>query len=244
MTSVTCRQKQNLQAAIAALYETFARYPLQPYREGSPCYADETAYQRLRNAPLDKLTAFDLNRFACNVLTVRETEAATDYQHFLPRLLELIAFDARNFYWSELVIGKLNSAGWHHWPRAEQFAVERYLMALWEYILSEYTSPSIAASAFLIATGQVVRDLHPFLEVWRNTRSVTAIRHLTALIWWDLDFDTEPEPGLGQHQSQEIRDWLFEPDTIQRLQQAFCEHRNDPFAADLDMAVGILAGAK
>jgi len=242
MTSTTHRQKQNLRDAIAVLYDTFSAYPLRPYLKGAPCCADEVAYQRMQVTPLQHLTAFDLNRFACNVLTVWGME--TDYKHFLPRLLELIAFDARNFYWSELVIGKLNSANWRNWPRAERRAVEYYLMALWEYILSEYTSPSIEASAFLISVGQVTDDLKPFLEVWRKTPSVTAIRHLTSLIWWDFDLDPDldREPELEQQRSQEIRNWLCEPDTLQCLQQAFCEHRDGPLADDLDMAVEILAG--
>ena len=86
-----------LRKAIADLYNVFEDYHLDSHVEGCPCCVTKDDKKLIEAKVLRELTADDLNHFAFNAMTTWGT--VKDFKHFLPRLLELLAFDKR-FMWS------------------------------------------------------------------------------------------------------------------------------------------------
>ncbi|MEM8677684.1 MAG: hypothetical protein AAGF83_28070, partial [Cyanobacteria bacterium P01_G01_bin.67] len=94
-----------LKQAIADLYEVFEPYHLNSHIVGCPCCVTDDDQKSIRSKILRQLTAEDLNHYAFNaIFTWGEID---DFKHFLPRLLELTAFEPK-FFWSDTVITKLS----------------------------------------------------------------------------------------------------------------------------------------
>jgi len=133
MTGQQSPEETALRAAVENLYTTFARYPLPSQIDVSDS-ATVFDQERLRARPLRELRACDLEKYAFEALTSWGNEL--DFKHYLPRLLDLQAFDAAWFLEAEVLLAKLHHANWRKWPQAEQAAVEAYLTAWREYVLS------------------------------------------------------------------------------------------------------------
>ncbi len=233
-----------LNVAVGELYKVFARcYPLRSHIEGCPHCVGSDDDIALHSKPLRQLTAQELGRYAFKAMTTWGDDH--DFRHFLPRLLELLAFDSQLAINPEILLGKLHYANWHSWPNVEQRSIEAYLKATWRVVLASYPSipPYWDTDTGLCSIAQAIDDLGADLDYWRQDRSTAACHHLA-------DFVNSNSPHVLKRrrldnpfwhdrrlQEEQVVDWLLEPLTVQALEQAFFDHASGPFAQELSWAV-------
>lgn len=234
-----------LRVAVSALYTTFARYPLRAKVEGCPHCVDASDNRRIHSRPLRELTWDELARYSWKSLTTWGD--ADDFRHFLPRLFELIAYQADPAtvafysypYDEEVLFGKLTYAIWRDWPEGEQAALDDYLIALWRAALAIYPAPT-PVSLWLSCIG-VATNLDPFLTAWRANETASALRHLAGFIEHPLDVFSIPAQRhvwwRGTARGQQMLAWLRDPRTRVYLEDGFFRYVGEPFAADLSRAV-------
>src|SRR5260370_29974077 len=159
-----------------------------------------------------------------------------------------MAFERVGLCSPEILVGKLQYAGWRTWPKGEQAAIEAFLSALWRYVLARcpFTSQSLWRRAVeeLCTIAQAIDDLGPFLSVWRESKEMSARYHLAQLI--DCDgWDTLPDEladgfwAERQAQMRQVIDWVLEPATLEILRQTMAQAPAE-FVPELAEAVELL----
>lgn len=233
-----------LRSAVEGLYAAFAGYPLRAHVDGCPCCTDDADHRRIHARPLRELSGEDLSRFAFKALTTWGT--ADDLRHFLPRLLELIAFDDLEVN-PEIVLGKLVYADWRSWPPTEQSAVERYADSLWRTFLASFPSavpPLPDADTALCTVAQVVDDLRPLLAYWQGVPCIAHLRHLARFVVQDSGHLMQTAAsGFWEErpaQWEQVRTWRRDPSLRQVLEEGFFRHAHEPFADELAAAADAL----
>lgn len=232
---------RELDAAIAELYAAFAHRPAPVHVAGCPHCVDDADHALLTAQPLRHLTTRHLARYAHKAISTWGD--AGDLAHFLPRLLELLA---REPGWvdPEILLGKLELAGWRSWPAGEVAAVERYLAALWRANLASYPS-GLEAGDLLRAIAGAVDDLGPLLAIWDTDPGVAALRHLAQLVIGNRDAlwrtGALRRSGWRAPQLAQATAWLRRPAILERLERGFFGHAAAPFAAELSDAHDCLA---
>lgn len=238
-----------LHAAVGALYTTFERYSLRKNVRGCPHCVDQFDNAAIHSRPLHELTWDELARYSWKTLTTWGD--ADDLRHFLPRLFELIAFQADPAtsafysypYNEEVLFGKLDYAGWREWPTTEQAALDTYFMALWHAALATYPSAT-AIDTWLSSIGAAT-DPAPFLAAWRADERVAALRHMADFVLDNLNLAVGAQVAFsvfwkkGAHRRQ-VTDWLCDPQTRERLERGFFQFADEPLAAELSRAVQYL----
>jgi hypothetical protein len=175
------------------------------------------------------------------------------FKYFLPRILELLA---PGLDWGpEIILGKLDYAGWRSWSKGEQAAVENYCRSLWSHVL---TTAGCKAGGFLAGFAQICDDLQWFLTEWAQQlpQSPEATHGLLefvvldvgddergfTLLWLDMVGDgaiarSTVESGQARRfklgpwweergeQERQVLDWVFSPTTISSLEGACTAHR-------------------
>jgi hypothetical protein len=250
-----------LQLAVDKLYITFAKYPLQKLITKLPglrLAEDPNLYKR----PLKAISGKELDGLAIG--GYEEWGITKDYKHFLPRILDLLAFEPEEIvggFDASLILfnlyQSLASRDWDDEAVQELEAIETYLLALWRVVLKNFpdflsTEAILHGSSFILSTDDlfrgialVVRNIEPFLKAWRDNNSVDAFRHLSHFIishsdsiWRDWELQGYWEPCLEK--MQQIIAWLLDPGTKQSLEQAFFDHFSEPYAAEFSKAIEIL----
>ncbi len=117
---------EELEKAIAALYEVFSRYPLSSNIDYSPLLNLNREEKRLRSKALRDLMSTDLSDYTSKAMTVFGDE--DDFKHFLPRILELYVITAQ--FDLDIIIDKLMMAR-PFMDNAEKEAVSRFLGAMY-----------------------------------------------------------------------------------------------------------------
>jgi hypothetical protein len=222
----------DLETAIAGLYDAFAGRPLRPHVEGCPHCVDDSDHAALTAHPLRQLATDQLSKYAHKAMTTWGDR--DDFAHFLPRLLELLARETAPWVDEEILLGKLAYADWRTWPAGEVAAVERYLAALWRAQLSTYPA-HLDPGAMLRAYSQLFDDLGTFLDAWDADDRAPALRHLADFVidHWKLLSGT---PTGRTSQLAQVASWLRRPATLTRLHNGFFAYSNEPFAAELSQA--------
>ncbi len=222
-----------LPAAIEELYSAFGRYGLAERVEGCPCCVSRDDEQRLRSAPLHRMSAGDLSKYAWKALTTWGDE--NDFRHFLPRLFELAADEPDSCLDVQVLFGKLHYGGWQSWPEREQEAISKYLQALWSTTLSGEVEASQIEER-LCCLGRATDDIEPFLQTWIEPPDLLKLRLLAAWLGSGEALGggwREPEPH------SRARTWLLDARTTERLETAFFEGDGAIQAAASDALDGI-----
>ncbi|UZR99627.1 hypothetical protein [Chondrinema litorale] len=122
--------KNNLNAAIEVLYQTFSEYPRNPNIVGCPCCVSDMDKSLLHTSKLRDLVDEDISKYAFKAITTWGD--VDDFKHYLPRIFELTAKQelAVNTF---VVLGKLKIADWRNWDKSEQKAINEFLIAWWIY---------------------------------------------------------------------------------------------------------------
>ncbi|WP_027483493.1 hypothetical protein [Deinococcus pimensis] len=214
--------KGALHAAVEGLYEAFSSYTLPTRVDMSPYRDPERELGALRRLPLRNVPAGDLDAYASHAITTVGDEDLLRYA--LPRLLDLTA--RRELLANEeIVLGKLEAAGWRDWTDRERAAILAFLDAWWADVLDTGVEPNDwRAVTTLGAVAQTNLSLAPYLHVWEARTDDTAADHLASVVnalfeseraelvtdgFWDA------RPGQGA----QLRIWLARPETLARLER-------------------------
>jgi hypothetical protein len=226
--SATSQEWVALDAAIEALYQVFAAYPLRPVIEGCPHCVSREDGDQLHVHPLRDLTPDDVRYYAFKAMTTFGDEV--DFKHFLPRLLELLARELQGGellgFDEEILGGKIALAEYMSWTPTERAAVERFFMAAWRVTLA--TFPSMPAPQTLLCTiAQFASadDLAPYLAIWRHTLTPPALFHVVETV-----FSGYRDPWWPAATWERFDAWLQDDDTVTMLGLAALELRAGDYA--------------
>jgi hypothetical protein len=170
--------------AIEGLYSAFSKYPLPDQTCPCPCCHPTDVNALLHAAPLRKLQWQHLAGYSTEALMVWGDSDC--YKHFLPRIFELVVTDGERFKSPdpERVFGILRYGEWRTWPKAEQDAIELFLLALWEAVLKDPpldgTCPDM--ESWICAISQSEDDLTPYLRQWEKDESHPACLALSGFL--------------------------------------------------------------
>jgi hypothetical protein len=114
-------------AIIERLYGVMSRYRLRPDMDGCPHCVDDQMKESLVGSPLRELSCQELREYGFKAMTTWGD--ASDYKHFLPRILELAATPEGQVHLGfdlDLIARKVKDAGWEEWAPGERAAVIAY----------------------------------------------------------------------------------------------------------------------
>ncbi|WP_344620503.1 hypothetical protein [Dactylosporangium salmoneum] len=217
-----------VRAAVAALYEVFAGYPLRDWTDPCPhCHTadDERA---LRRAPLRELTAEDLRWYATDSLMLWGNLG--DLKHFLPRILEIAATEGFEFPDVEIVYGHLAYGSFAAWPAPERAAVRDLAMAHWRMALAEGVD-LVHFEPVLTGIMLIEDDLTAYLEYWERSDDAATLANLAGyaqeiarILAGERDWNAflavgEPSGPYGAVRPgpAQVVAWLTGPDLAARL---------------------------
>ena len=232
--------REELEKAIANLYDTFAIYPLRSQIEACPCCVKEEDKNLIYTNSLNLLTGSQLNKFAFK--SISTWGIVDDFKHFIPRLLELTAFGSQDFFWANIVIRKLEYANFNNWSEDEKIVIKEYSIALWNYILAEYPAVSLEPESFLYGFSTVFTDLTIFLQIWQNYPSNNALLHLAYFIIHEIDFNKVKVKifCFSETQTKQFMNWLLQPAILDRFERAFFNSIDRPYSNKLAEAFDLL----
>lgn len=248
-------ERQALQAATEGLYTTFASYPLRDVITGCIHCLQQTDVDHLHAVPLRLLTKEDLEGFLGNNAAGTVGDAL-DFKHFLPRLLELVAWEEAEYslvFLPETVSTGVSRHGYATWPQAEQQALRTFCLAWWQAVLAtaprQFFRRDERVETILCAVSQFTEDVTPYLAAWRRTRSGTALTQLWVFIRYHL-MDTNAErwmnPWWGgrERQWQQVEAWVRDPATAIWLQEVWerikARQQQEPPPAVVRLHEGVL----
>lgn len=229
-----------LRQEISNLYKVFELYHLNSHIAGCPCCVTEDDQKLIKSKILNQLTVEDLNNYAFHAISTWGT--IEDFKHFLPRLLELTAFEPKFFWSSDTVIRKLSFAEFDDWTEAEQKVINQYLVALWNYVLSQPPRLKFSASDFIDSLLSVNDELNLFLVIWQKHPSLYSLLHLSEFISYRIDFNKVPIKidYFSQKDTKEFLEWLSKDEIIKKLEQYFFDNLDEPWAEQLATTIDIL----
>lgn len=181
-----------LEAAVEALYDVFVQ-PLPAVMDYCR-HCDDAAYEAALHGPLRDLDPELVDRYVWDAM--HHTGDEDDFRHFVPRVLELLAADALPFVDHSLLLGRLTEAGWSGWAPAEQDAVLRMVVALWDRVLDAHPSGH-DIDDLLCGLGLAFGDLQPLLAAWGVDERLSARRHLRDVLLATADWLVRGEPFVG-----------------------------------------------
>lgn len=218
------KANQTIQEEINNLYQTFAPYQIKPHMEACPCCVYDEDKGRVHSKTLQELSVSDLSKYAYKALSTWGNE--DDFRCFLPRLFEIIIFEAVALTYPEILFGKLPYAKWRKWSLKEQTAIEDYFSALLNYQLDEvepedYTNIESYLCGIAIAT----ENIAPYLRIWESKSSKLAEMHLQLFIsqYQDKLDNNQLEKGfwgICPKQTELVTQWVSK----QRVRKHIGEH--------------------
>lgn len=189
-----------LRERIDAAYAVFAGYP-QP--------SDlESSFRDLTSAPLRELSVDVLGAYAGRALTTLGD--ATDYKHFLPRILEIASASASwDGFEPSIIVSKMTLAGWASWPPRERAAVEGVFDAAWTWARVQHPD-QYDAIGWLCGVALLDLDLREALDGWLVGMTPDAALQLASFL---LNADSLPKAigfweCLDAERRRFIVDWL------------------------------------
>jgi hypothetical protein len=211
-----------LRDAIERVYAAFAhcRLPAVISYCGHCVTAEENDV--LLTVPLRQLTADQLRRYAWKALSTWGDPA--DFQHFLPRLLELLVTgELDDPALPERFVGKVLIYG-SGWPDEAQAAVRSLLDAWWVDTVARYPAPFTAATV-LEALQETGYDPRRYLVRWDGSASEASIRQLADFLqgWPNSSI-------LDDEWTRAITEWIRSGVPSQILEAAKL-HASDPAIA-------------
>ncbi|BAZ43216.1 hypothetical protein NIES4102_02160 [Chondrocystis sp. NIES-4102] len=228
-----------LKQAISHLYKTFESYHLNPPIAGCPCCVGEYEQKLIRSKILNQLTVEDLNHYVYHAVILWGT--IEDFKHFLPRLLELTAFEYESF-WSDIVIIKIAETEFNNWKEEEREVVNQYLLALWNYILSQPPRLNFSAKDFINSLSNINNELKLFLTMWSIHHSPNSLLHLSDFIGHRINLNKLPIKinYFSQKDTKEFLEWVLKEEVIARLEQYFFNNIDEPYIKEIADTIDIL----
>lgn len=232
----------SLDATIDQLYRVFAAYR-QPSRSHVSPWAGiaEAEIRKLYRAPLRGLTEDDLETYARRALSVWGD--VSEFRHYLPRILELIARGRRGWLDVALFLGKLQQADWKSWPADEKAAIECFLRELFHATLSEFPHWPRAGEV-LRGISLAGEPLDWYLQAWSDDKRPSALHHLAELVLDEqVSLLSQKTVNCGIWHPDSLApmgSFLAAPERAAQLENAFLADPEAPHARDVANAADVL----
>ncbi|MBK5961568.1 hypothetical protein CCR97_25665 [Rhodoplanes elegans] len=190
-----------------AIRDAYAVFPEVRWRGRSAtvcaCCVSAQAARALATTRREDLSCELIEAYLGSAHHVSEGSAADEVRHFLPRIFELLAANARfRICGKELALIRLGRGplGWDGqnfrdcWSKAEVDAVDRFLRAYWTDTLArppdlfrragtgEWLFSDDDVEAVLCMIARTDTDLAPFLSLWDADPALAASLHMAALV--------------------------------------------------------------
>ncbi|BDD04013.1 hypothetical protein [Aureibacter tunicatorum] len=168
-------------ASVMNLYQVFSRYPLDKNMQASPIYGDKVKEWNLSisRKPMQEMNGDELSFLAFKVGYTWGTES--DYKHFLPRFLELIASCQEGLIETFMVFQKLEYFDWHSWRKEENEAVNEFIEAFWEQMLNDDLRPFLFEDCFFTFY-EILRYPDYLLNAWFESNSSFSLQRFCNLV--------------------------------------------------------------
>ncbi|MGW0433459.1 hypothetical protein ACWDV4_13100 [Micromonospora sp. NPDC003197] len=168
-----------MEAAVEALYQVFARYPLIESVAYCDHCVDPEQVADLHHTPLRRLTDKQLGPLLFNSMTTWGDQRYLN--HFLPRLLELVASGDMN-EWSYPSFLPYRIGGlWRSAVDDERRAIGDFVAAWWQQATSTY--PGMCDPSEVLDTiAECGRSVTPYLVGWPVAAGEPAARQLADLV--------------------------------------------------------------
>lgn len=228
---------QSLQQSIENLYQVFSKYPLAPVIEGCPCCVKDDDQQTIHSKTLRRLSGEDLAQYAFKAMTT--WGGADDLRHFLPRLLELVAFDKLGVE-TEIVFHKLSYADWQNWSEKEREAIIVYFKELFAFTIEKGETDAHLCGEYLAAFANAGCDLTPFLEMWLDAPSKNKILSLLYFVG-EENYSYNPFLAAFPDKRAQIVNWLTSDQTIKTLEDLFFNDEQLKDSAEISELLELIA---
>ncbi len=213
-----------LAAALDKAYAAFADAPPPRKLEASPLRDAKAIHQTLTHRPLRDLADADIGPYSSWAITTVGT--TRDYQHFLPRILELAVRDP-SWVGAEpaIIAEKLRQADWRTWPPIQQAAVEAVFQAAFSSALATQEL-GLEAEDWLGGLAILLGETRAYREAWRSATSLAAAHGLASFVlsWLAAEEDGRPAPPFWENVStierSLTRTWLISDETQAQLARA------------------------
>lgn len=216
---------EDLQKIHQELYSSFAHYTSGPGMDRSPLYEGriKAMNKELFGKPMPELEPDDLVLYCGKAITT--WGGATDYKHFLPRILELSAqFRTPYEFW--LVFDRMQMAEFETWPQEEQDLIHQWMLALWKELLAY--DGSLADSHFrdyFPALAHFYPNFEELLNVWQDFKTPAYALHLANFLYDEqvAIFDRGKIPGFEDQSKNAaaFKTWLLSDRVYEGITSAF-----------------------
>ncbi|KSB90242.1 hypothetical protein AS593_20315 [Caulobacter vibrioides] len=216
-----------LQAALDAAYDVFARYPRPGALEASPHRDPARILADLSSAPLRDLPGEKIRYYAAVAISTVGDDRA--YRHFLPRILD-IAVDGGcegAGVEPESLAGKIAHAGFEGWPKRERMAVLELFDAASRQAIEEPLDQA-TPEPWLIGLAELGGSASPLLGAWLTAGSINAALHLVEAVRSQaFRRSGHDDPAKSHPEARAVRLWLRSPPVLARLETLLLEVPQD-----------------
>ncbi len=239
-----------LHEAIERLYSVFSTYGPVQEMEFCPCGCTKSdAIDPLLHRTAISMDFSELADYSFSAMTTQGS--VQNFKYLLPRLLQGIAAEEYR-YNTEILFGKLKYAKFLSWPSVEIDAVSGFMEQIWKLAIQSYPVNPVLPAFFEIETllssiAQTGVAISPYLQIWSETNTVAATKHLlhfitvhgeefangrtlTAAFW-----------ASAPDQALELRRWLLQPQVWNRIQEGKDVPIDSGFEHLLAAALAVLA---
>jgi hypothetical protein len=225
--------RDDLNAAVEELYQTFAEVPLAEQVDFCAHCVDPERVETLRRVPLRRLAPEHLGPLMCKATTTWGD--LTYFTHFLPRLLELLAAgDMEEWSYPSFLPSRLARC-LTEGTESQRSAIDDFLRAWWFSTLSSWPSPCQARDVLDTIDRSGLRVV-PYLAVWPVAAGEPATRHLAAFV-------SEWVAAKPRHDDQvwlDVDRWFRGPVPSDLLEAAFVQANDPSVTTELADAVDFL----
>lgn len=198
---------QQLQSALDLLDEQFSSPEPFTLRGCTHCYGEKDF--EVLSGPVD-LVPDDLVVATLLEVPSHWSDFAGLFRRMTPRILRAAVMEELHVF-PDVLATRILEAGWQQWPAPQRDAVTGLWHAWLRAILHQYPS-SVPASAALEVIAAVTGTLKPWLDIWSDTLTPAADRHLADLVdRWNSEWGME-DLRLGAmdefHATPELTAWL------------------------------------
>lgn len=206
------RTQPLLQELLEHSYEAFAHLRKPEILEASALRDPARILKRLTSKPLRLLQVEDVHEYASAALSTVGT--ISDYQHFLPRILELSTQSST--IEPEVIALKLTKANWRAWLPNQQDIIEKIFMAACCGAFRQHPDNCLA-DGWLVGIAILDIDFGRARSDLTKSNSGVCALQLAHLVLSELPFASEPfERGywmeVPDSTIQIVRSWLLGPE--------------------------------
>ena len=207
--SIIVRVENDLRLKIEELYRAFSAYPRPDKMHAAPERNVEQILKGLSSAPLRQLDAEVLDDYAFWAMTT--VGDATDYLHFLPRIIELSTIEGG---WigldPEIVASKLDYADWQTWDPSLRSAIRDVFTAAWARARLQHPDEE-DASGWLWGIARLGMDIGSGLDGWLEFRTPDSMAQLAwfVMLSESLFENLQYDDWESVNVRRQIADWIL-----------------------------------